>query len=192
LAADFGMPAPDVALQNGGGIRNNDFRGPGNISKLDTFEMAPFANFVAIVPGISRDQFKEILENAVSQLEFSAGRFAQISGFAMVWDAAGTPQQLDFDGNVVTPGTRVQNVFLDDGTPIIVAGTVVPGAALNVATVDFLADGGDQYPFRGAPFKRVGVTYQQALKSYIEMTLGGLITAADYPEGGEGRITRIN
>jgi 5'-nucleotidase len=196
LAADFGMPVPDVALQNGGGIRNNDFRGPGNISRLDTFEMAPFANFVAIVPGISRDQFKEILENAVSRVDGSVpggtGRFAQISGFSMTWDAAGTPQQLASDGTVVTPGTRVQNVSLDDGTPIIVAGTVVPGAALTIATIDFLAIGGDEYPFRGAPFKRVGVTYQQALENHIEMTLGGLITAADYPEGGEGRITRIN
>jgi 5'-nucleotidase len=110
----------------------------------------------------------------------------------MVWDAAGTPQELDFDDNVVTPGTRVQSVVLDDGTPIVVAGSVVPGAALTIATIDFLARGGDQYLFRGAPFKSVGVTYQQALENHIEMTLGGLITAADYPEGGEGRITRIN
>jgi hypothetical protein len=28
--------------------------------------------------------------------------------------------------------------------------------------------------------------------NYIEDGLGGLITAADYPEGGEGRITRLN
>jgi 5'-nucleotidase / UDP-sugar diphosphatase len=33
------------------------------------------------------------------------------------------------------------------------------------------------------------VTYQQALRNYIVDGLGGLITAVDYPEGGEGRIT---
>jgi 5'-nucleotidase len=36
------------------------------------------------------------------------------------------------------------------------------------------------------------VTYQQALSQYIVEDLSGLITAADYPEGGEGRITRLN
>jgi len=36
------------------------------------------------------------------------------------------------------------------------------------------------------------VSDQQALENYIVQGLGGLITAADYPEGGEGRITRLN
>ncbi len=44
-----------------------------------------------------------------------------------------------------------------------------------------------QYPYRGAPFTSVGVTYQQALANYIVDALVGSITAADYPEGGEGR-----
>jgi 5'-nucleotidase len=60
-----------------------------------------------------------------------------------------------------------------------------------VATIDFSARGGDQYPFRGAPFTVVGVSYQQALRNYIVDGLGGTITAADYPEGGEGRIERV-
>ena len=60
---------------------------------------------------------------------------------------------------------------------------------LNIATIDFLANGGDQYPYRGAPFTKLGVTYQQALVNYIVDGLSALITAADYPEGGEGRIT---
>jgi len=66
---------------------------------------------------------------------------------------------------------------------------VVPGPSLNIATIDFLARGGDQYPYRGAPFTTIGVTYQQALSNYIVTPLDGEITAADYPEGGEGRIT---
>jgi 5'-nucleotidase len=66
---------------------------------------------------------------------------------------------------------------------------VVDSSALNIATIDFLARSGDQYPYRGAPFTSVGVTYQQALANYISDGLGGSITAADYPEGGEGRIT---
>jgi 5'-nucleotidase len=44
------------------------------------------------------------------------------------------------------------------------------------------------YPFRGAPFTTLGVTYQQALQNYIEDGLGGLITAAQYPFDGQDRI----
>jgi 5'-nucleotidase len=189
LAAAYGVPAPDVGLQNGGGIRNNTIIPAGDITLLDTFDMVPFPNFVTIIPGIPRTQFKEILENAVSLVEFGSGRFAQISGFSMVYDPAGTPQVLDADGNVVVPGTRVQEIVLDDGTDIVIGGAVVGGADLTIATIDFLARGGDQYPYRGAPFTNIGVTYQQALTNYIVDGLGGLISAADYPEGGEGRIT---
>ncbi len=82
-------------------------------------------------------------------------------------------------------------MVLTDGTPIVSGGAVVPGPDLNVATIDFLARGGDQYPFRGAPFTNVGVTYQQALANYIVNPLAGLITATDYPFGGEGRITEL-
>jgi 5'-nucleotidase len=191
LAASFGVPEPDVALQNGGGIRNNSVFAPGNITELDTFSMVPFPNFVSVVENISREQFKEILENAVSRVEFGDGRFAQVAGFSFSWDPAGTPQTLDANGNVVTPGTRVVDVTLDNGTVIISGGVVQPGAALTIATIDFLARGGDQYPFRGAPFTTLGVTYQLGLQNYISLGLGGLITAVDYPEGGEGRITQL-
>lgn len=191
LAAAYGAPAPDVALQNGGGIRNNTIIPAGDITPLDTFDMVPFPNFVTIIPDIPRNHFKEILENAVSRVEFVDGRFAQISGFSFSWDRTGTPQILDADGNVVTPGTRIVDVMLDDGTPIVSAGAVIPGPAITIATIDFLARGGDQYPFRGLPFTNIGVTYQQALSNYIQTGIGGVITAADYPEGGEGRITDL-
>ena len=191
LAGYFGVSVPDVALQNGGGIRNNTVIPAGDITVLDTFNMVPFPNFVTVVPDIPREQFKEIMENAVSLVEFTSGRFAQISGFTMVYNTTGTPQVLDDDGNVLTPGTRVQEIVLDDGTDIVAAGAVVAGSSLNIATIDFLARGGDQYPYRGAAFTSVGVTYQQALSNYIVEGLGGLISAADYPEGGEGRNTEL-
>jgi 5'-nucleotidase/UDP-sugar diphosphatase len=193
LAGDYGVAVPDVALQNGGGIRNDSIIAAGDITELDTFDMVPFPNFLTVVENIPPDQFKEIMENAVSRVEFVDGRFAQISGFTLVWDALGTPQVLDADGNVVTPGTRVLTIELDDGTDIVQGGAVAPGAPnVTVATIDFLAKGGDQYPYRGAPFTTLGVTYQQALADYIEVGLGGVITAVDYPEGGESRVTRLN
>jgi 5'-nucleotidase len=193
LADSFGVSAPDVALQNGGGIRNDSVIPAGDITELDTYNMLPFPNFVTVLEDIPPDQFKEIMENAVSRVEFVDGRFAQISGFTLIWDAAGTPQVLDADGTVLTPGTRVQEITLDDGTPVVQSGAVVVGApSLTVATIDFLARGGDQYPYRGAPFVSIGVSYQQALLNYIVDGLGAVIAAGDYPEGGEGRITRLN
>ncbi len=196
LAAEFGMPPPDVALQNGGGIRNNTLIPPGDITELTTFDIFPFTNFVSIVPAIPRGQFKEIMENAVSAVENADGRFAQISGFSMVYDPTGTPQVLDDDLGVVTPGTRVRNIILDTGEVIVADGAVVPGEAIDIATIDFSARGGDMYPYRDAPFTTLGVVYQQALFNYIvdpvvDGGLGGVISAADYPEGGEGRITTV-
>jgi 5'-nucleotidase len=162
--------------------------------------MVPFPNFLTVVENIPRDQFKEIVENAVACTQSAdfvvnpncgSGRFAQISGFSFLWSASGTGQILDLDGNVLVPGTRVQEVTLEGGTAIVVGGAVVPGPDLTIATIDFLAKGGDQYPYRGAPFTLLGATYQQALSDYIEVGLGGVITAADYPWGGEGRITEL-
>jgi 5'-nucleotidase len=195
LAASFGVDAPQVALQNGGGIRNDSIIPAGPITELDTFDMVPFANFLSIVEDVPAAQFKEILENAVSRVEFTDGRFAQIGGFSYTYDAAGTAQVLNADGTVATPGTRVREVVLDDGTVVVSGGSVVPMAAsIDVATIDFLARGGDQYPFRGLPFTTLGLTYQQALEGYLVEAdgLNGTITAAQYPEGGEGRITRLN
>ena len=196
LAGDFGVPAPDVAIQNGGGIRNDSLIPAGDITELDTFDMAPFPNFVSIVPDIPRAQFKEILENAVSRTQTGdtpggTGRFAQIAGASFAYSASGTAQVLNADGTVATPGTRIQEVVLDDGTVIVTGGAVVAGPDLTIATIDFLARGGDQYPYRGAAFTTVGVSYQQALSNYIQTGIGGLISAADYPEGGEGRITEL-
>ncbi len=194
LAPSFGVPVPDVALGNGGGIRNDSVIPAGDITELDTFDMVPFPNFLTLIPDIPRSQFKEILENAVSRTQDGdepggTGRFAQIAGFSYTYDTSGTAQTLDDDGNVVVAGTRVQEVELDDGTMIVTGGAVVAGPDVTITIVDFLARGGDQYPFRGAPFTILGVSYQQALANYITGPLAGLISAADYPEGGEGRIT---
>ena len=201
LAPSFGVDAPQVALQNGGGIRNDDIIPAGDITELDTFDMVPFGNFVTVVPDIPREQFKEILENAVSRnvagdIPGGTGRFAQVAGFTFDWSMSGTAQVLNDDGTVATAGTRIVNVTLDDGTVIVAGGVVMPGAAIDIAITDFLARGGDQYPFRGAPFTALGVSYQQALANYItgatgDGALGGLISAAQYPEGGEGRITPL-
>ncbi len=191
-AAEFGVAPPDVAIQNSGGIRNNSLIPAGQLTELDTFAIAAFPNFVSVVPDVPRGQFKEIIENLVSSSPAEDGRFGQISGFRFTYDTTLTAQVVDNDGNVLTPGNRVRSVVLDDGTVIVDNGAVVPGDPVAIATNDFSARGGDQYPFRGLPFTTVGLTYQQALASYLAEDLGGVVTAADYPEGGEGRVVRLD
>ena len=191
LAADFGFDVPDVALTNGGGIRNNTIIPAGDLTVLDTFDMVPFPNFLSVVENVPIAHFKEILENAVSRVDGltgGTGRFAQIGGFTMMYNPDAQAQIVDDDtGFVLTPGKRIQSVVLDDGTVLIQDGEVVPGKpTVDIATIDFLARGGDAYPFRGAPFTTLGVTYQQALENYLRNLK--TVTATDYPEGGEGRI----
>jgi 2',3'-cyclic-nucleotide 2'-phosphodiesterase (5'-nucleotidase family) len=195
LAPSFGVPQPDVAIQNGGGIRLERVLPAGPITELNTFEIAAFANFLSVVPGIPSSQFKELVENGVSRLPSADGRFVHISGARFMYDITGTAQIVNNDGVVLTPGSRVKDVRLDDGTVVVMNGVPVPGVALDVGTHDFSARGGDQYPFRGAPFTTLGVTYQQGLKNYIESPAGlnGLITAAQYPESNAGgRITCVD
>ena len=120
LAPEFGLETPDVAIQNGGGIRNDSIIPAGPITVFDTFSMVPFPNFVVIFPSIARSQFKEIVEHAVSRAEdpenSGTGRFAQIAGFSFTWNPEGTAQEVDDEGNVTQAGSRVVQVTLDDGT----------------------------------------------------------------------------
>jgi len=195
LYADYGAPEPDIALCNGGGIRNDSTIPAGEITELDTFDMLPFPNFLTIVPDVTPEDFRALLENAVSRINAEGnregsgtGRFAQIAGFSFTYDS-----RLD-------EGSRVLEAALDDGTVMIQSGTIAPTARnVNVTIVDFLARGGDEY-FGGPPgrseFFILGTSYQQALADYIQASvaeggLGGLISAAQYPEGGEGRITNL-
>ncbi len=199
LNEQFGVANPDVGIQNGGGIRNNNVIPAGPITELNTFEIAPFSNFVTITENVPREQFRQILERAVSAAPSSSGRFAQVSDFAFVYDDARTAQEINPDGTIATPGDRVTSIILDpDGVATVICcdggNAVIPGADLTVASINFLAAGGDGYPFLDLPFTSLGATYQQALANYIiapaaDGGLNGTISAAGYPEGGEGRIT---
>ncbi|NNL48779.1 MAG: bifunctional metallophosphatase/5'-nucleotidase, partial [Acidimicrobiia bacterium] len=197
-ASGLGLDAPQVAFANGGGIRNDSVIPAGDITQLDTFDMLPFLNFVTVVEDVPPAQFKEILENAVSRVEFTDGRFAQIAGMSLVYDPNGTGMEIDVEtGDVLQAGSRVMSAILDDGTAVIQAGQVVPGAApVTIVLVDFLARGGDQYPVRDLDFTLVGTTYQQALANYLTAPaanggLGGIVSADQYPVGGEDRIIAL-
>ena len=192
LAADFGVPQPAVALQNGGGIRNDSVIPVGPISLLETFNISPFGNLVTVIDDVSPAQLKVLLENAVSRVEDSSGRFAQVAGLSFVYDPAGTPQEIGEDDTVTTEGSRVKSITLDDGTSIVSDGAIVADApSIALVTLNFLANGGDQYLFGDGTRTHLGLTDQQSLAAYISQGLSGTITAAKYPEGGQGRITAV-
>lgn len=162
----------------------------GNITELTTFNILPFANFLSIVEGVDPQTLKNLLENAVSELP-GGGRFAQIAGFNFTYNPDALPMIINDATLAITQqGRRIVDVFLEDGTQIIRGGQVVFGApSINIATIDFLARGGDEYPYGGLPFTTLGVTYQQSLFNYLAfLEQTGGITAAQYPVAGSNRI----
>ncbi|MGD9173467.1 MAG: 5'-nucleotidase C-terminal domain-containing protein [Desulfobacterales bacterium] len=200
LSGNFGVKTPTIALTNGGSIRNNTIIPAGNISVRDTYDMVPFPDFISVFEKVSLTTFKELLENAVSRIDdkghttsAGTGRFAHVAGFSFEYDPSRQAIEIDNDGNILTPGKRVTRVILDDETKLIDAGTVVvdPSYTLTIATIDYLARGGDQYPFGDLAFINLHITCQDALSNYIRQGLGGVISALDYPEGGKGRIARL-
>ncbi|OQO92477.1 bifunctional metallophosphatase/5'-nucleotidase [Saccharomonospora piscinae] len=192
-ADDYGVAAPRVAIQNGGGIRNDSVLAPGELTALDTYDVAPFANFVAVVPDVPRDVLRQLLERGVAAAPDAAGAFMQVAGLSFTYDPARQAQEVrEGTHEIVTPGERVRDVVLADGTVLVADGEVVAGPGVSVATNDFSARGGDGYPFADLPFTSVGVTYQQAVQGHLVEGLGGTVTAADYPEGGAGRITPVS
>jgi 5'-nucleotidase len=181
LAGDFGVGAPDIAFQNGGGIRLPDsllFTGatpgsPVDVTRLDINNLFPFPNFVSVVENVPVTQLKAILENAVSRVEFVDGRFAHVAGMTYEWDSTGT-SNVDRVRKITVGSTVVYDAGL--------GGYQVPETTTyNVATIDFLARGGDAYDFGGLPFTTLGVSYEQAMLNYLAGPLGGLITDAEYP-----------
>lgn len=191
-AASFGFGAIDIAMANGGGIRNNNIIPAGNFTELNSFEVLPFLNFVSVIENLSPERLKLVLENACSRINSTGsgsgnGRFAQIAGLSYEFNLIGQPAAFAVDGSTIFAGDRVERIVLDNGTVIYENGAFNPAApSVNLAIVDFLARGGDQYPLFDLPFTTIGVTYQQSLAEYVSQL--GVIAAAQYPEAGEGRI----
>jgi 5'-nucleotidase len=184
-AAAEGRPLADVAFSNGGGIRTNSLllggatvAAPANVSEAFTFDVLPFDNLLVTVPSVSRTQFKALMEHGVRFLPAANGAFPQIAGFSIVVDPA------------AAAGSRVRSITLANGTPIVANGAVVDGPAINVATTNFTANGGDGYPFAGTSAVPSTIPYQQGLFRFLTAAdgLNGRITAARYPVAGAGRI----
>jgi 5'-nucleotidase len=202
---------PVVAVQNGGGIRQNagdllpvTGSAPGNISRGNTFDLLPFDNRFALFTDMSATQLKEVFERSCASGTSGGGQFLQIAGLKVTCKRSNTaqvvgnpPSGLQY-GTVTTAGSRVVSLTLTDGTKLIDNGAVVVGApAVDVITNSFTAVGGDNFPtFGAAKSKVLGYSYEEALYRYLLSFPKGAdglptIPASDarYKSGGEGRIT---
>lgn len=181
----------DVAIQNGGGIRAS-LGVPGNVTLGDTFNILTFTNLVKRAPAMNATQLKDILEHAVGAASATGaanGKFAQIAGMQVTYDTSRTARSTVVAD--VGTGDRIRRVVLDDGTVLIDNGVVVnTDRSFSFTTIDFTANGGDNYPFaaNGVVFENnpFSITYQQALADLIATpkSAGGLqrVNAADGDE----------
>ena len=187
----FGIEKVDIGLQNGGGIRNDSVLPAGEITELDTFDVA------AVLELRHRGRGPDAGRSQADHGERGLGgrgrrRRASPRSRASAWSTTRPARRWCWT-MTASGGDARASACRRSRSPTAPRssqdGAVVEGApAVNLATIDFLARGGDQYPFGDASFTPLGVSYQQALSRYIEEDLGGKVTADAYPEGGTGRI----
>lgn len=116
----------DVALMNGGGIRaDRTYDAGAKLTRRDILTELPFGN-VTVVTELPGSQLLLALENAVSQVEKGAGRFAQVSGLTFSYDPS------------AEAGARVSEVMVGDTA-------LNPDALYKVAVNDYILGGGDGY-----------------------------------------------
>lgn len=115
----------DAALMNGGGIRSNLVYAAGDITRKTLMALLPFQNKIVTLKLTGR-QLKEALENGISEFETAGGRFPQVSGMNFHFN----PKK--------SIGERVTKITVGS-KPLAL------GRTYTLATLDFLADGGDGY-----------------------------------------------
>jgi len=211
-----GLPKPStatplVAVQNGGGIRQNPATvlpvtgKVGEITRGNTFDLLPFGNTLVAVTDVSPTQLKEIFERSCSISTSGGGQFLQISGMKVVCLRNGTAQVVSTPatganvGSITTEGTRVKSITLTDGRSIVSNGSLVAGApSVTMVTNNFTADGGDNYPALAALKKSAfGIDYEVALYEYLRTFPAGAAGLPTIPDTdarykaltGEGRFT---
>ncbi|MCF2971471.1 bifunctional metallophosphatase/5'-nucleotidase [Synechococcus sp. Nb3U1] len=213
-------PSTVISLKNGGGIRapigattgggggepvqripplaNPDAgKQSGQISQLDIESSLAFNNGLSLLT-VTASELKQVAEHGVAQTQPGAtpGRFPQIGGFAFSFDPSRPPGSRVLSLRVDTPTGR--DVVVQNGQ---VQGD--PNRTFRMVTLGFLANGGDDYPFKSfsninqvdlAP--RSGITFdtpgseQNALSLYLQQI--GVFTDPDTPAAEDTRIQNLS
>lgn len=177
----------DIAIMNGGGIRDNI--GKGDITYGELLAVQPFNNSLCVVEAKGQ-QIADALEWGASGLPGEFGGFMQVSGMTYEIDV-NVPSgcKKDSDGNFtgVSGERRVKNIMIG-GEPLD------PDRTYTVAGIDYvLILGGDgNTVFKDCKVIDEGsMLDNQAHIRYLKETLGGE-TGADYADPyGQGRISII-
>ena len=123
-----------AALINGGSIRTGIPKGP--ITARQVYASIPFNNYLVAVR-MTGAQLLETLEHGVSGIENGEGRFPQVSGIRFAFDPTRPV------------GKRILSVSVD-GKPLDTS------KEYTVATLDFIAAGGDGYTAFGKAIRSSG------------------------------------
>ncbi|HOX18507.1 MAG TPA: 5'-nucleotidase C-terminal domain-containing protein [Spirochaetales bacterium] len=113
----------DIALMNGGGIRNS--LPNGDISRKATYTLLPFGTTIQRVELLG-SELDAIVENGVSMLPDASGRYPHFAGLSFTLDAS------------QAAGSRVSNILVN-GAPVI------DSATYSFAAGNFIISGGDGY-----------------------------------------------
>ena len=144
---------------------------------------------------MTRERLKAAMEGSYDCIPGTCGQYSQVAGMSLVIDMGMPARETDREGdcsNIGHEGARVRSIVLDDGTVIVSDGEVVPGDPVVMTTVFWFAGGGDCFPAADLPHTKLGITDQRTLANYLTDALGGVVTAEQYPSGGEGRVTIID
>jgi len=160
----------DVAIVNGGGIRGDRTYDAGTVlTRKDVLSELPFGNVTVLIE-LSGADLLAALENGVSQVEDTAGRFPQVSGMTYRYDAS------------KPAGSRIVQVEVG-GRPLEM------GKIYKLATNDYIFGGGDGYAAltRGKPIIDAsgGTLMASTVMDYIAKQ-------GEVAPEVEGRITRLD
>lgn len=137
----------DIALTNGGGIRDSVDVGP--VTLEDILDIHPLENLI-VTQELTGEQIWEALENGVSQYPAHDERFMQVSGIRFGFDPA------------ESAGERVEWVHYQSEDLDLEATYIV-------ATNDFMASGGDEYTMlEEAGVLEEFMTLDEALINYFK------------------------
>lgn len=183
-------PEVVISIKNGGGIRDsigavivppgatdpddfervppqaNELAGKeeGEISQLDISNSLRFNNGLTLLT-LTAEELLEVIEYGVAETEEGAtpGRFPQVAGLSF-----------SFDADLLT-GDRILSLAVEDGDGNIIDTIVEDGELVGdsdrtfrVVTLNFLADGGDGYPFPET--KRVDLAQSEEAQRMGEAT----------------------
>ncbi len=182
----------DVALKNGGGVRDT-IVGP-SIIRLTINTQLAFDNQLGILRLTGR-QMIAAMENSVSRIPSADGRFPHIAGMEMDVDASMPGLQGEEELNVASRVRRLVIRRFDGSLDVLILNGMPQGdldRTFVMATNDFLSTGGDGYA-AFAVAEKLAVTEigeQQILADYISEELEGSVDVLDPPQ--PSRFNRLD